>query len=1126
MVLGFRRSLALALVLAASAATAFAAPAKAPAAGAIDPDLLAGFRARNVGPAGMSGRVTSIAGVASNPDVLYVGAATGGVWKSTNAGLTWTPIFDDQPVHAIGALAVVQENPDVVWVGTGEGNVRNSASVGEGIFKSSDGGKTWTRMGLERTERIYRILVSPRDENVVWACALGREWGENPERGVFRTTDGGKSWSKVLYVDEKTGCGELALDPHNPDRLVAGMWQFRRWPWFFASGGPGSAMYTTADGGTTWRKLQEEDGLPGGELGRMGIAFAPSEPGLVYALVEAKKSALLRSTDAGRTWQTVNDRDNIAARPFYFCDIRVDPRDAHRIYSLHYTVDVSEDGGRSFRGLRGMNDIHGDLQAMWIDPNDAAHLWVGNDGGIAESRDHGRTFRFVAALPVAQFYHVQVDDDVPYHVYGGLQDNGSWRGPSSVWQAGGIGGSEWVVVSGGDGFETIPHPKDSSIVYAEAQGGELSRSDIRTGEARGIKPAAPAGVTLRFNWNAALAVDPFEPDTVYLGSQFVHKSTDRGASWTTISPDLTTNNPEWQKADESGGLTPDASRAENYTTLLQIVPSPVERGVIWTGSDDGRVHVTRDGGKTWTSVEKNVPGVPANTWVPHIKASRYGGGTAFAVFDNHRRSDWTPYVARTDDYGKTWTSLSTPDLRGYALAIEQDPMKPELLFLGTEFGLYVSLDAGRKWTRLEKTLPTASVMDLVIHPREHDLVVATHGRALWILDDVRPFRELSAAALAEPLHFYPAAPAQQLWLRPPVAGFGLGQGEFRGDSRPYGAILTYSLNVPGLALQDDDKERARKEQERVAAAARAAREAADEAKAKPAKSAAPAGAKPESAVPANPAPPAAADTKPENPPEKVEITVTDASGRVVRRFKGPAKLGVNRVVWDLGSDPFKAQPQGDNPRGGGGDDERSGPEVTPGTYTVTVKLGDHTAAQTVSVLADPRSPNTAADWAARAAAVEELRGLADTLTDAIWRLRRTRDDVAAVQAKAKQVAQDGGEKDPKKLGELPLVKDGGKLVEALNDLEKRLWQAPEGIGIRPSVDVQSRIYEAYDVLSSWDPPSPNDRAKLAAARAQVEGAVGDLNKLFAGDVAAFRARAEEAKLGLFSNAAELRVPRR
>jgi len=353
------RLIALCAAGALAATAALAAPAASPAA--IDSDLLAGFKARNIGPAGMSGRVAAIDGVASNPEILYVGAATGGVWKSTNGGLTWAPIFDDQPVHAIGSIAVVQSNPDVVWVGTGEGNVRNSASVGEGIFKTTDGGRTWNRMGLEKTERIYRILVNPRDENEVWACAMGREWGENPERGVFRTTDGGKTWTKALSVDEKTGCGELALDPHNPDRLIAGMWQFRRWPWFFKSGGPGSAMYTTADGGATWRKLQEEDGLPAGELGRMGIAFAPSEPGLVYALVEAKKSALLRSTDAGRTWSTVSDRDNIAARPFYFDDIRVDPTDSRRLYSLHYTVDISEDGGKSWSGLRGMRAIHGDM---------------------------------------------------------------------------------------------------------------------------------------------------------------------------------------------------------------------------------------------------------------------------------------------------------------------------------------------------------------------------------------------------------------------------------------------------------------------------------------------------------------------------------------------------------------------------------------------------------------------------------------------------------------------------------------------------------------------------------------------------------------------------------------------
>ena len=684
----------------------------------LDPERLGGLKARNIGPAGMSGRTTVIDVALSNPTLVYVGTASGGVWKSTSGAVMWTPVFDDQPVHSIGSLAIFQPDPSIVWVGTGEGNLRNSASIGNGVYRTRDGGKTWTHLGLDRTEHIPRIVPHPDNADVAYACAVGQEWGENPERGVFRTKDGGKTWDKVLYVDEKTGCGELTMDPSNPRKLFAGMWQFRRWPWYMRSGGPSSGMYVTVDGGDTWKRLQEEDGLPKGDLGRMGIAISRSNPDIVYALIEAEKSALVRSDDGGRTWKTVNDSPNVAPRPFYFADIRVDPAWPNRVYSLDYGVRLSEDGGKTFSLLKASRFVHGDNHALWIDPNDPRRMFLGDDGGISESRDRGETSRFVSNLPLAQFYHVAVDNERPYNVFGGLQDNGSWRGPSAVWQNGGIRNYRWEVVGGGDGFDVQPDPKDSTQGYSTWQGGFVQRFNTRTGELKIIKPSPPSGdVKLRFNWNTALAVDPFDPTTVYVGSQFVHKSTDRGETWTVISPDLTTNDREKQKQYESGGLTLDVSSAENYTSLLSIAPSAVERGVIWTGSDDGRIHVSRDGGKTWTSVEANVKGVPANTWIPHIEPSPVAGGTAFVVFDNHRRSDFAAYVVRTDDYGKTWRNLPTKEVRGYALAIRQDKVNPDLLFLGTEFGLHASFDGGQRWTALKKTVPTASVMDLAIHPQ-------------------------------------------------------------------------------------------------------------------------------------------------------------------------------------------------------------------------------------------------------------------------------------------------------------------------------------------------------------------------------------------------------------------------
>ena len=1077
------RSLGLGLVLIATAAPLFAE---------IDADLLGGFKARSIGPAGMSGRIAVIEAVDSNPDIVYVGAATGGVWKSTNGGVSFEPLFDDQPVHAIGSIAVYQKNPDIVWVGTGEGNLRNSASVGNGIYKSLDGGRTWKHLGLDQTEHLYRIRLDPTDPGVAYACATGQEWGENSERGVFKTADGGQSWNKILYVDEKTGCGDLVIDPVNPNKLIASMWQFRRWPYFFKSGGPGSGLYVTYDGGASWKKLQQEDGLPEGELGRIGLAISHSNPEVIYAMVEAQKSALLRSEDGGKSWKKVNQKTNVAARPFYFADLRVDPAWPNRIYSLDFQARVSNDGGKSFERLAGATwaMIHGDFQAMWINPGAPTQIYIGDDGGMAESRDRGKSFRFVGNLPLAQYYHVAVDQDVPYHIYGGLQDNGSWRGPSSLWQDGGIRNHHWKVVGGGDGFDTRPDPKDSSQGYSMWQGGNLMRWNLRSGEQRSIKPPEPEGTRLRFNWNAGFAIDPFDSNTIYLGSQFVHRSTDRGETWTILSPDLTTNNPEWQKAEQSGGLTLDATNAENHTTLIAIAPSPLAQGVVWVGSDDGRIHVTRDGGANWSSVEKNVHGVPADTWIPHIEPSKFDAAAAFVVFDNHRRSDWTPYIYKTTDYGQSWSSLAGPKLRGYCLAVAQDPVQPDLLFLGTEFGLFVSLDGGTQWTALKKSLPTASVMDLMVHPREHDLVVGTHGRALYVLDDIRPLRSLSEATLTEPLHLFEVAPAQQHWNQEADGGFGFGAGEFRGDNRPYGAILAYSLNLPGLPLQDEEKERARKETERAAERVKPSEE------------------QPASLESA----PESEETKAEEKP-KVVIEVADGSGRLIRTFKGPANLGVNRAPWGFERDAFKQPPRAEEEQDPL--EEPKGPQVPPGTYTVKVKYDQHEASQSIQVLADPRSNNTAEDWQNRWDTILQAGALNDTAVAAILRLRRTRDDIGVVQEKVRQAAQDAGEKDQKKIEEQPLIRAGKKIKNGLTQLEKRLWQAPEAKGLSPDTDVFSKIsFASMYLLSSWDPPSPTHLAYLQRAQTQLEGYLGDFNKFLDTEVADFRKQVEEAHFGL------------
>ena len=1054
----------------------------------IDPELLAGLKARSIGPATMSGRVAAIDAVESNPDIVYVGAATGGLWKSVNGGLSFTPIFDDQPVAAIGAVAIFQPSPEIVWAGTGEGNVRNSMSVGNGVYKSLDGGKTWQHLGLEKTERIYRIVLHPRDPNVAWVSAMGQAWGQNADRGIFKTVDGGKSWTKVLYVNERTGGADLVIDPVNPNKLFASMWEYRRWPWFFNSGGPGSGLYVTYDGGSSWKRFTQDDGMPKGALGRMGIAIARSNPSVVYAIVEAEKSALLRSDDGGQKWASVNTESNTVSRPFYYADIRVDPADPNRVYNIATLISLSTDGGKSFKTLVPFAKVHPDYHAFWINPNDAGHIYSGNDGGVAESEDRGVSWRYVSTLPLGQYYHIAYDMDVPYNIYGGMQDNGSWKGPNTTWETGGIRNWDWQEVGFGDGFGTVPIPTDSNTGYAMSQEGYLMRWNLRTGERKDIRPAGPDAKTeLRFNWNAAIAIDPFDANGVYFGSQFVHKSGNRGESWTTISPDLTTNKKEWQQQAKSGGLTPDVTGAENFTTIITLAPSPVERGVVWAGTDDGRVHVTRDGGANWTSVEANIKGVPANTWVPEIKASRHANGTAFVVLDNHRRSDWTPYVYRTTDYGKTWTSLATKDVQGYALSIEQDPVDPELLFLGTEFGLWVSLDYGKSWMKWKHGFPTVSVQGLAIHPRDHDLIVGTHGRAAYILDDVRPLRSVTKETMAKPLHLFEVEPALQHATRQKEGSRFVGDGEFRGENEPYGALLTYSLNLPGLPHPREEKERERKEKEREAAR-------------KP--------VIPESGVPPEDIPkePEAKPTPDPKPPEddkepQVDFEVADASGKVIRKFKGPAKLGVNRTSWDLRRDAFK------RPKVPGEEENefqpRTGPEVLAGTYTITLKFRGNEAKQTVTVVPDARDSYTADARQAKNDALVRAGKLQETATEAINRINKTRAEIDAVLAKAKKDDEPPSSSEKKEPD--PLTKSGGDLKKKLDAMEKRLWVPPKTKGIVAETDVWSKIsYPLGSMQSSWDAPTPSQLAYLTYAEEALRAVIADFNKLYAEDVARFR----------------------
>ncbi|HXO26655.1 MAG TPA: glycosyl hydrolase [Thermoanaerobaculia bacterium] len=784
---------------AATAAPATGATPPGPAAAAtamtagveLDSYSFGGLEARAIGPAATGGRIAAIDAVADEPLTVYVGSAGGGVWRSRDGGTTFRPVFDEH-AQSIGAVAVDPGNPKTVWVGTGESWTRNSVGVGDGIYRSTDGGDNWERRGLESSERIARIQIHPRDGNTVFACVTGHLWNDSEDRGVYKTTDGGKTWKRTLYVNPGTGCSDLAMDPQEPRILYAGMWQFRRYPWAFSSGGPGSGLYKSTDGGETWRPLTR--GLPAGQKGRIAVAIAPSRSAVVYALVESRNTALYRSDDTGESWTEVNSAFNLQVRPFYFARIVIDPADFNTIYKPGLFLTVSTDGGKTFgspfSGNGVANGPHSDHHALWINPKDPHQMLLGTDGGVYLSVDRAHTWRFLKALPVSQFYEVSYDMAQPYNVYGGLQDNGSWMGPSRG--VSGIMNKQWRNIGNGDGFYAVSDPADPDVVYVEFQGGHVSRGSLSTGAGKDIQPLPAAGdPELRYNWNTPIALSPTRPGTVYVGSQFLFRSRDRGESWERISPDLTTNDPRKQQQGLSGGLTIDNSSAEKYTTIFAIAESPRDANVVWAGTDDGNLQLTRDGGATWTNVGRAIPGLPPGTWVSKVEAGHRDAGTAFVTFDNHYNGDMKTYVYKTVDFGKSWQSLAGPGVAGFAHVVREDLENPDLLFLGTELGLFISIDDGGHWARFGANLPPVSVWDVAIHPRESDLIIATHGRGIYILDDITPLRKLTREALAADFAPLPSKPAIEV-LSAFVQDFP-GDDEFVGANPAEAASICYYL---------------------------------------------------------------------------------------------------------------------------------------------------------------------------------------------------------------------------------------------------------------------------------------------------------------------------------------------
>jgi photosystem II stability/assembly factor-like uncharacterized protein len=718
-------------------------------------ELFGTMKARHIGPAVMSGRITDLEGHPTNAKVIYAGTAGGGVWKSMDGGTTFNSIFDEYN-QSIGCLAIDPSNPDnTIWVGTGETWTRNSISPGDGLYKSIDGGTNWKKIGFEKSDHISSIQINPKNSNEVYVGVLGPLWGDGDERGVYKTSDGGATWEKLLAGNLSTGCSDLVMDPKNPNILYAAFWEFRRTAYSFSSGGLNSALYKSIDGGKNWQKIH--NGFPDGALGRFAIAVAQTNSNILYAVVESgdrSKSGLYRSENAGESWIHLNKNFELAVRPFYFSRIVIDPRNENTIIKCGLYGSISKDGGKTFKGL---GPQHADIHDIWFDIKNSDIIYSGTDGGVYCSFDGATTFDMVDNLPVSQYYHVSLDNEEPYNIYGGLQDNGSWYGPSE--SPGGVEARDWHPIGGGDGFRAFRHPT-KNIIYSEIYNGEaLYRYDLDKNIISTIHPFPSLGdPKLRYNWNTALQVSPNKPDRIYFGSQFLFRSDDMGDTWEKISPDLSTNDPKRQGQALSGGVSVDNSGAEMNTTIFCIAESPLDENLIWVGTDDGNVQITMDGGKNWMNVVANIPGLPKNTWCSHIEASTFNKGTAYAVFDGHYSNDKNPYVYKTTDFGKTWKSIATNEITSFARHIKEDYVNKDLLYLGTEMGLYITINGGENWIKFTNNMPSAPVHYIALHPKKHDLVLATHGRGIIIIDDISPLRQVTQEVLKKDVHFFKTNP--------------------------------------------------------------------------------------------------------------------------------------------------------------------------------------------------------------------------------------------------------------------------------------------------------------------------------------------------------------------------------
>lgn len=1020
-------------------------------------DQLKNFKLRNIGPAGMSGRITAIDVVNSDQNIWYLGSASGGVWKTTNAGASWTSVFDEQPTLNIGSIAIQQSNPAVVWVGTGEGNPRNSLNIGDGIFKSLDAGKTWKRMGLERTHNIHRIIIDPNNPNVVYAAAIGNPYAEHPERGVYKTTDGGETWNLILHTNDTSGCAELVMDPSNPNKLIANMWQHRRTPWSFRSGGPGSGLFITIDKGKNWKKLGKDDGLPAGELGRIGLAFAPSISSRVYAMVEATKNGLYKSDDGGSKWELVTSEPSIVTnRPFYFQDIRVDTKNENRLYSIHDFIEVSEDGGKTFRTLIPYGGIHPDHHAWWISPTDPNFILDGNDGGMGITRDRGKSWNFNENLPVGQFYHINVDNALPYNVMGGMQDNGSWVGPAYTWTNGGIRNYYWSNIGGGDGFDAMPDADNPDWVYSQSQQGTLQRYNYKTGERWFIKPPQlDTTHKLRFNWNSGIAQDPFDHSTIYFGSQFLHKSTDKGASWQIISPDLTTNDSAKIDQSNNGGLTLDITGAENFCTILTIEPSAKDRNVIWVGTDDGNVQLTKDGGKTWINFRGKIPGMPVGAWVPQIKASRYNAAEAFVVTNDYRRGDFKPYIFRTTDFGKTWTNmLANKNIDGYALCVLQDPVEPNLIFVGSEHGLWLSFDNGNSFQHWKNdNFPAVSTFDLAEQERESDLVVATFGRAVWILDDIRPLRKMAAnhgKIFSKRLTAFETPTAYEASYNAPTGYEWSTYGLWDAENRRRGAEVSYFVTP----TKDTSKKM-----------------------------------------------------------DSLQVRIYSDKNELIRNLKWKADTGFNRQWWGMEERGFRQPGQtrtGGRFAGATGGTEPGGLQVFPGTYKVVLTYDKESDSTFITIKDDPRLNKTEDVKLAQRKMLERLRKSSDKLVTGMDRLSESEDVLNKMSTELKGL--EGKDMDSLRKATTAMQ----DIIKKIREFISGRNSDRQGLSRPPQVTVLNTMQTAQQYIQSKSvAPGAQEEQLVKNAEDMITEAVKRINNFYATRWTDYRKLVESTKVNLF-----------